>query len=226
MIASRWAIVSAIRVSHFGSPAAAPSPAAAVGQDDVGRERDQFGRVPADAIVVDAPARVDLQVAAFVPTELAQPSGVPRGELWHLDRYPPYPVRLLRPRIERPRRRRAAEQRDECAPSNVTCHAPSVRGCVKGRIPRQERAVPNSARARLSQCPLRSDRFRNAARRLLHGVFLSIDHSDQPVALPGEHALRSRPESQARHRPSRRPWRRSPRRPRRLPAARRRERGR
>ena len=29
----------------------------------------------------------------------------------------PHPVRLLRPRRERPRRRRAAEQRDELAPS-------------------------------------------------------------------------------------------------------------
>jgi hypothetical protein len=35
--------------------------------------------------------------------------------------------RLLRARRERPRRRRAAEQRDELTPSNVTCHAPLPR---------------------------------------------------------------------------------------------------
>src|SRR5215471_13034670 len=35
--------------------------------------------------------------------------------------------RLLRARRERPRNRRAAEKRDEIAPSNVTCHAPLPR---------------------------------------------------------------------------------------------------
>jgi len=35
--------------------------------------------------------------------------------------------RLLRRRRERPRGRRAAEQRDERAPSNVTCNAPLPR---------------------------------------------------------------------------------------------------
>src|SRR5262249_39748060 len=35
--------------------------------------------------------------------------------------------RLLRACRERPRRRRAADERDELAPSNVTCHAPLPR---------------------------------------------------------------------------------------------------
>src|SRR5262249_3069076 len=97
-----------------------------VGQDDVGRERDQFGRVPADAIVVRAQALVDWQVAALVPTELAQRLLEGREAsygVWivihrideHAD--PPYPVRLLRPRIERPRDCRAADERDELAAS-------------------------------------------------------------------------------------------------------------
>src|SRR5262245_45182022 len=107
-----------------------------VGHDDVGRERDQFGRVPADAIVIDAPARVDLQVAAFVPAELAQRLLECREAsygIWivihrtdeHAD--PPYPVRLLRARRERPCNR-AAEHRDERAPPH------SITSSARSRI--------------------------------------------------------------------------------------------
>src|SRR5262249_19771460 len=83
-----------------------------------------FGRVPADAIIVDAQARVDLQVAAFVPTELAQRLLECREAsygVWivihrideHAD--PPYPVRLLRARRERPRGGCTAEKRYDLA---------------------------------------------------------------------------------------------------------------
>ena len=54
------------------------------------------------------------------------------------------PLRSLRPRRERPRRRRAAEQRDELAASDESCHLIPPAGrlrpndsTVKGRFPRR-----------------------------------------------------------------------------------------
>jgi hypothetical protein len=43
---------------------------------------------------------------------------------------PPHPVALLRPRRERPCRRRAAEQDDDIAPSHVEHGAPQTTGLV------------------------------------------------------------------------------------------------
>jgi hypothetical protein len=44
------------------------------------------------------------------------------GRAAHQHTDPPHPLALLRARRERPRRSRAAEQRDELAPSNAECH--------------------------------------------------------------------------------------------------------
>src|SRR5262245_59363553 len=71
------------------------------------------------------PAGIDPQVAALAPSQLAErlcergepglPLGIVRGDIReHADA--PHSVALLRTRRERPRRRRAAEQRDELAP--------------------------------------------------------------------------------------------------------------
>src|SRR5262252_9038183 len=54
---------------------------------------------------------------------------------------------LLPMRRERPRRRRTAECGQQFPPSDSDCHTPSRARCVEGRIPRHERAVPNSTDA-------------------------------------------------------------------------------
>ena len=98
----------------------------AMGQDDVRRERDQFRRVSANVGGIGrGPAGVDPHVAADGPAQLRQrlqerPDAglkfrIVRGcGQEHADA--PHPLGLLRARRERPRRRRAAEQRDELAP--------------------------------------------------------------------------------------------------------------
>jgi enamine deaminase RidA (YjgF/YER057c/UK114 family) len=77
------------------------------------------------------PAVIDSHVAAFNPARLVQTSykrreaslylGVIRGAR-HQQTDAPHPVSLLRPRHQRPGRRRAAEQGDELAPPD---HVPS-----------------------------------------------------------------------------------------------------
>jgi hypothetical protein len=75
--------------------------------------------------------------------------------------------RLLRARRERPRGSRAAEQRDESASSNVTCHAPLPRRHAQSNNitslfnhSRQLRAgrnnLPTSGRSRASSLPSQS----------------------------------------------------------------------
>src|SRR5262245_55888119 len=99
------------------------------GKNDVRRERDQFGSIFADPHrVARGPTDVDLQVATLAPTELLKSLAKccqsaqrllvivsPRQQ--HAD--PPHALGLLRARRERPRHRRAAEQRDELAPPQV-----------------------------------------------------------------------------------------------------------
>ena len=98
---------------------------AATGQDDVRRERDQFRRISANVVgIARAPAIVDPHVAADRSSPFLQPlqerpeAGlrfrIVRGQV-HEHADAPHPLGLLRPRRERPRRRRAAEQRDELA---------------------------------------------------------------------------------------------------------------
>ena len=104
------------------------------GDDHVGRERDELHRGRPQSICIgNAETSLDLQVATFNPTQLGQrlaqrgPNrlepriaviiGIQPTEQWHA------PVRL-RARRERPRRRRAAEERDEVAPFH--CPMPPV----------------------------------------------------------------------------------------------------
>ena len=113
-----------------------PQRGAASGQDDVRCERDQFRRVSANAIsIARAPAVFDPHVAADAPAQLLQPlrergdaDGSFRivGSHAHQHADAPHPLALLRPRRERPRRRRAAEQRDELAP--LLIRSPRRRG--------------------------------------------------------------------------------------------------
>src|SRR5262245_49521094 len=98
----------------------------AMGEDDIRRERNQFGRVSANVVGIDSsPANVDPQVAADGPAEFLQlllersePCLIFRSVRGcgqeHADA--PHPAALLRARRERPCCRRAAKQCDERAP--------------------------------------------------------------------------------------------------------------
>src|SRR5262249_52351010 len=94
------------------------------GEDQVARS-DELGRVFLKELgVARGPAVLEADVVAFLPAELLhrlperrEPRlrfGVALGS-GRDDPDPPHPVRLLRARRERPRRRRAAEQCDELA---------------------------------------------------------------------------------------------------------------
>jgi hypothetical protein len=103
---------------------------AARGQDYVRRERDQFCRVLTNALgIACGPAVLDPHVAADSPAPFLQPlqkradAGlsfrIVRGQM-HKHADAPHPAGL-RPHRERPRSRRAAEQRDElAAPHSIT----------------------------------------------------------------------------------------------------------
>src|SRR5262245_57856085 len=102
---------------------------AGAGNNDVGRERGQFGRVSAKAVGVGrGPARLDLQVAAGSPAQLLQALqerrdadlcvGIVRGQGHeHADAL--HSLGLLRARRDRPGRCRAAEQGYQLASSYV-----------------------------------------------------------------------------------------------------------
>ena len=97
------------------------------GEDNIRRQCNQFRRVSCGCCrAFAAPQRYRSarcgRRSSPIPAALARtPSDVrqspdrsQRALREHTD--PPHPLRLLRPRRERPRRRRAAEQRDELAP--------------------------------------------------------------------------------------------------------------
>ena len=121
----------------------------AAAQDNVRRERDQLRRVAAIAAgIARAPAIVEAHVASVGPAQFLQPlqersdAGqrfrIVGGEV-HEHADPSHRARLLRPRRERPRRR-AAEQRDELAPSHsITSSARA--SSVGGTVRRSMRAV-------------------------------------------------------------------------------------
>ena len=100
--------------------------ASPTGQDDIRRERDQFRRVSTGSVgIARPPAIVDPHVAADGPAQFLQPlqersdAGlrfrIVRDQVReHADAT--HPLGLLRARRERPRSRRAAEERDELAP--------------------------------------------------------------------------------------------------------------
>src|SRR5262245_3343927 len=96
-------------------------------QDDVRRERDQFRRVSAEEFgIARAPTILDPHVTADGPTQFLQALKarrvasrsfrIVRAQV-HEHADAPHPLALLRPRRQRPPRR-AAEQRDEFAPSH------------------------------------------------------------------------------------------------------------
>ena len=100
---------------------------AGIGEDDVRRERDQFGCVFAHGLgLAVAPAIVDADVLPDGPTQLLQALRegrqatvsfrVVRGE-WRENADAAHPLALLRARRERPCGR-AAEKRDELPPSH------------------------------------------------------------------------------------------------------------
>jgi len=80
--------------------------------------------LPSFRIIERTPSRVDLNVAPFRPSKLLE-TLAERGQvvmkfrvvlgMRHQHADPPFPLGLLRVRDERPRGRRAAEQRDELA---------------------------------------------------------------------------------------------------------------
>src|SRR5262249_53514193 len=97
---------------------------------------DQFDCVFAHGVgLAVAPAIVDAEVLPNGPTQLLQALRKSRQTAvsfriicseWREHADAAHPLALLRARRERPRCR-AAEQRDEVAPSYVTCHAPLPR---------------------------------------------------------------------------------------------------
>ncbi len=107
----------------------------AVGEHDVGRQREQFLSVCAQAFNVRAgEAVIDADVAAVGPAEVRETLPKRRDAGAHVriifgkgqqHADPTNPVALLRTRRQRPRRRCTAEKRDELAPPHVL---PSVRG--------------------------------------------------------------------------------------------------
>src|SRR5262249_43463682 len=100
-------------------------PPTATHKKDVGCKCYQLGGGVSNAFGIAAsPTRLDSQIAALHPAEPPQFSLkrrkapvhfriVSHGDLQHAD--PPHALGLLRPRRQRPRCRRAAEQRDELA---------------------------------------------------------------------------------------------------------------
>src|SRR5262245_579724 len=82
---------------------------------------------PARFVASRGPTSLDLRIAAVCPTQLLQclperrNAGLAFGIVCgygHKNTDPPHAITLLRPRRERPRGRRAADQRDELAPSH------------------------------------------------------------------------------------------------------------
>ena len=104
----------------------------AAGQDDVRPECDQFRCVSTTALgIAGTPAVVDPQIAVLGPAELLQAiceryqTGLSfRAVCGHAHEHSdtPHSLALLRARCERPPHRRAAEQRDELAASDESCH--------------------------------------------------------------------------------------------------------
>ena len=103
-------------------------------KNEVGLQRDEFLRESLHRLRVAAarPANVDPDVAALRPPELLEslPERRDAGLCFrvalgkrHQHADPPHPLGLLRARGERPRRRRAAEQRDELAPPHCRLQA-------------------------------------------------------------------------------------------------------
>src|SRR5262249_51226112 len=121
---------NALRLLLHGSRRRTPG-----GDDDVGRDADEFVGERADAVgFTGREANIDPQITTFVPSKLRK--RIPKGRSLHLqsrivlssDNEPPDPAhaRVLRPRRQRPRRRRGAtKEREEGA---------AVHGCPRHSI--------------------------------------------------------------------------------------------
>src|SRR4029077_8419810 len=101
-----------------------PHSRAAIREDDLWRKRNYFRCLFEGGCNACTKTDVELNIATFDPTQFLQTLNEHRNAvLCHLivgiqrDEYTnaPHPLRLLRACRERPRRRRAAEQRDELA---------------------------------------------------------------------------------------------------------------
>src|SRR5262245_53415855 len=122
------------------------------GQQDVGRKCDQLRRILARALgLAGTPADVDARVASLAPAQLPQllqESGearLPRRIFGHeIEQHADAPpaLSLLRPRRQRPRRRRAAEQRDELAAPDHSITSSAVESSVAGKVRPSMPAVP------------------------------------------------------------------------------------
>src|SRR5262249_27460427 len=96
-----------------------------MGDQHIGLQADQLFRKCLNSVCIGvAPTIINSNIAAILPAELLKALlkkgdartdiGIAFGDR-HQHAYAPYALGLLRARRERPRRRRAAEQRDECA---------------------------------------------------------------------------------------------------------------
>ena len=110
------------------------------GQDDVRRERDQFRRVFANVgrhwlgPSGCRSARCGRRSSPIAPAPAGTPRRGPDFRIvrgcGHEHADAPHPLGLLRARGERPRSRRAAEKRDELAPSHVVPQGQSHASCT------------------------------------------------------------------------------------------------
>src|SRR6516164_3627217 len=138
----------AIKPPPTGSVAAANSPHARGdgAENDVRRERNQFGCIPAEKFrLASGPANVEADVAADGPAQFLQSlhEGHEAGLSFRILRSErhqhadaPHPAALLCARRQRPSRR-AAEQRDELAPLHSitsSASASSLSGTVRPSI--------------------------------------------------------------------------------------------
>ena len=122
---------------------------AATSKDDVRRERDQFRRIPANALgIAGGPAIVNLHIAAVGPAQFLQPLHE-RSEAClpfrivccerHEHADAPHALALLRTCGKRPSGCRAPEQRDELAP--LHCLMPPVLSTDRIARPRYGRRL-------------------------------------------------------------------------------------
>src|SRR5262249_40610794 len=139
---------------------------AGTAEDEVREERDQLPGVLAVAVgIVPTPANVELQVATFDPSQFLQPlhescdaclpSPIALSQIQAHAPGPP-PLNLLRLRPERPCRR-AAEQRDDPAPSH-----PSIPSSARAAVDRA--GCPSGSSAKCARTPTRRNRSGCCAR--------------------------------------------------------------
>src|SRR6516165_7610440 len=124
--------------------------------DDIRSHSGEVHRVRSHPLAVACATIIDAKIAALAPSQLLQPlfegggpglrAGVALGQSGQ-NTDPPHPLALLRPRRERPRGRRAAEQRDELAPLHSIASSASASkrsGMVRPSVLAVFRLITNS----------------------------------------------------------------------------------